>query len=115
MQNAIDRRSFSAGIGATLLFGLPCRAQERHGLDGTWGGAQNGVTAQIIIVGATVIGFYWRNDYLEAESPKFSDHGQTLSFAFPGGKATLRRVSKETATTAITEGPDVVSLDLRRD
>ncbi|KAF2992232.1 hypothetical protein OGR47_10280 [Methylocystis sp. MJC1] len=115
MQKAIDRRSFSAGIGATFLFGLPGRAEEKHGLDGTWGGAQNGVTAQIIIVGATVIGFYWRNDYLDAESPKFSDNGQTLSFAFRGGKATLRRTSKQTATIAVTEGPNVVSLDLRRD
>jgi hypothetical protein len=73
------------------------------------------MTAQVIIAGDAVIGFYWRDDYLDAESPKFSDNGQTLSFGFRGGKATLRRTGKQTATIEVTEGPHEVSLDLRRD
>ena len=49
-----------ASLGAVV----PCaaRAQDKRGLDGTWGGAANGVTAQVIIVGTRVIGFFWRKD-----------------------------------------------------
>jgi hypothetical protein len=113
--SSIDRRSFCSGVGAAFVFSASCRAQEKQGLDGTWGGAQNGVTAQVIIVGTTVIGFYWRNDYLDAESPKFSDNGRTLSFAFRGGKATLKRTGERTATIAVAERGNVMNLELRRD
>lgn len=111
----IDRRSFCLGVGAAFLSGSSSRGGEKQGLDGTWGGAQNGVTAQVIIVGTSVIGFYWRSDYLDAESPKFSDNGRTLSFAFRGGRATLRRTGEKTATIAVTESGKTMNLDLRRD
>jgi hypothetical protein len=113
--SSIDRRSFCLGAVATTAFGTPARCGEKQGFDGTWGGAQNGVTAQVIIVGTTVIGFYWRNDYLDAESPKFSDNGRTLSFTFRGGKATLKRTGERTAQIAVTESGRAVNIELRRD
>jgi hypothetical protein len=56
-----------------------------RGPDGSRGGAQDGLTAQVIIVGAKVIGFFWRGEYLDAQSPKFSSNGDRLTFSFPGG------------------------------
>ncbi|QGM46825.1 hypothetical protein [Methylocystis heyeri] len=73
------------------------------------------MTAQVIIVGATVIGFYWRNDYFDAESPKFSEDGRTLSFAFPAGTAVLKRTGERTAKIAVTEKGRSTDLDLHRD
>jgi hypothetical protein len=111
----IDRRAFCLGVGAALLFNSPGRGEESRGLEGTWGGAQNGATAQVIIVGATVIGFYWRNDYLDAENARFSGDGRTLAFTFRGGKAQLKRTGERTATIEVSEGGKAMILNLRRD
>ena len=90
-------------------------AKDAHSFDGTWGGAQNSVTAQVIFAGATLIGFYWRNDYIDADHPKFSEDGRSVSFVFPGGTATLRRTGEETATIEVVEGAKVTRLNLKRD
>jgi hypothetical protein len=111
----MSRRSFCLGFGAAILYVSAGAGAEKQGLDGTWGGTGNGVTAQVIIVGATVIGFYWRSDYLDAESPKFSEDGRTLSFAFRGGTAVLKRTGERTAKLAVSENGRVTDLNLRRD
>jgi hypothetical protein len=111
----MSRRAFCWGFGAAFLYVSAGAGAEKQGLDGTWGGARNGVSAQVIIVGSTVIGFYWRNDYLNAESPKFSEDGRTLSFAFRGGTAVLKRTGERTAKIVVTENGRSMDLDLRRD
>jgi len=98
MRVLLDRRAFWVGLGALGAPLAACaQARETAGLDGAWGGALNGVTAQVIIVGASVIGFYWRDDYVEA------------------GHATLTRTSESTATLEVSEGTSLVRLNLRRD
>ncbi len=86
-----------------------------RGPDGSRGGAQDGLTAQVIIVGVKVIGFFWRGEYLDAQSPKFSSNGDRLTFSFPGGTATLTRVNDGGATIEVKEGGNVARLNLKRD
>ena len=85
-------------------------------LDGTWGGTQNGLCAQIIVVGASVIGFYWRDEYLPVSGVAFSADGCGLSFDFERGNATLTRSGGErSARLDVSEGGHVVNLCLQRD
>lgn len=112
----LDRRRFCAGLGVFAAIAVrSADARDARGLDGTWGGADKGVTAQVIIVGKSVVGFFWHGDYLDAQSPEFSADGRSLSFAFPGGKATLTLTDERSAQIAVTEGGNVVRLHLRRD
>ncbi len=105
----------SYSVALTLCATNSMAAEQKRGLDGTWGGAQNGVTAQVIIVGVKVIGFFWRNDYLDVQSPKFSSNGERLSFAFRDGNAVLTRSGDRAATIDISEGGNVTHIDLKRD
>lgn len=116
MPNVLHRRALCTGFGALAAgFALHAPARDPAGLDGTWGGALNGVTGQVIIAGAAVIGFFWRDDYLEARDVIFSDDGQSLFFTFQGGHARVTRTGKTTATIDVSEGANLTRLDLRRD
>lgn len=114
--SAPDRRRVCAGFAA-LAAGVAGRAaaQDAKGLDGTWGGSRGEVTAQVIIAGGQVIGFFWRDDYLDARDAKVSADGLGLSFAFEGGSARLTRIGERTATIEVKERAGVVRLDLTRD
>jgi hypothetical protein len=111
-----DRRVFCLALGALTLSGTAlAQSRFRKGLDGTWGGAQGDVTAQVIVSGNAVIGFFWRNDYLDAQDAKLSPDGSSLSFAFSGGHATLTRTGEETARIDITDGARLTHITLKRD
>jgi hypothetical protein len=116
MKQLFSRRMLCMCCAALALSAMqPTLAEEKRGLNGSWGGAQNGLTAQVIIVGVKVIGFYWRGDYLDAQSAKFSSNGDKLGFSFPGGTAVLTRASEGVATIDVNEGGNVTRLNLRRD
>lgn len=89
-------------------------ADEAAGLDGEWGGAQNGVTAQVIVSNGAVIGFFWRGDYIDASASKLSADGRSLAFAFSGGEATLTRTGETTAMIEIRDGGRRISMALQR-
>jgi hypothetical protein len=110
----LNRRALCLALGMASLSGAAL-AQGKKGFDGTWGGADGDVTAQVIVSGNAVIGFFWRNDYLDASDAKLSADGSSLSFAFSGGHATLTRTGDATARIDITDGPRVVSMTLKRD
>jgi hypothetical protein len=115
-QAVLNRRLLCVGISVVFLYGATgAEAGDARGLGGTWGGSQNGLTAQVIIVGASVIGFFWRGDYLDAEGAKFSEDRRTLSFGFRSGKATLKRTGDRTATITVTEEGNGMRLDLHCD
>ena len=82
------RRLVCIGLTA-LAMASPALADDKAPLDGTWGGAQDGVTAQVIVTGGQVIGFFWRGDYLDGTDARLSADGTALTFAFQGGTATL--------------------------
>ena len=84
-------------------------------LDGTWGGASESLSAQLIITGGSVIGFYWRGDYLDVTDVAFSDLGRTLAFNFAGGRAVLSRTGEATAVLSVHDRGAVVRLTLKRD
>jgi uncharacterized protein (DUF2147 family) len=114
--HSVDRRLFSlvlwaAAVGATSR----ASAGDASDLDGTWGGVKDGVTAQVIIAGGSVIGYFWRDDYLEAQSAKFSADGRSVTFGIHGGEATLTRTGAATATLDVREGSVITRLDLKRD
>jgi hypothetical protein len=113
MAHLIDRRRWLTGLA--LIAASPARAEATPGLDGTWGGAQGDLTAQVIVVGSSVIGFYWRDDYLEVSNAALAPDGRTLSFAFKGGAATLTRTGERTARLDVTQGAHTLHLDLQRD
>jgi hypothetical protein len=118
MAHRLDRRRFGAILwAAALAFGVAGEAAAMDGpsFDGTWGGAKGEVTAQVIIAGGSVIGWFWRGDYLDVGDAKVSADGQSLAFAFRGGEATLTRTGEKTATLDVREGGRTTRLDLTRD
>jgi hypothetical protein len=110
------RRAFGAALAAlavaTRAFAQPPPAAS---FEGTWGGARGDNSAQVIVAGGDVIGFYWRGDYVEATDPQLSGDGRVLSFAFAGGHVSLTRTGAATATVVVTDARGAVSIDLRRD
>ena len=114
----LDRRVFCVALGAVSLC-LASAALAQGGykkdFDGTWGGAENDVTAQVIVSGGAIIGFFWRGDYLDAQDAKLSADGQSLAFAFAGGHAVLTRTGEDMARIDITDGPRVTHMALVRD
>jgi hypothetical protein len=110
------RRMFLALIAA-LAVTAPAFAQppSPRGFEGTWGGAAGDETAQVIVTGGQVIGFYWRGDYVDATDVRLSADGRVLSFSFAGGHATLTRTGDATASITATDGKGTLSIDLKRD
>lgn len=90
------------------------RAKDAFLLDGTWGSEQSGLTAQVIVVGNSVAGFFWRKSYLSVEHAQISADGR-LSFAFAGGTALMTRTGEATATIEVHEGNAILRLPLKRD
>jgi hypothetical protein len=110
------RRAFVAAFAA-LAFATPAfgQAPPPASFEGTWGGAAGDETAQVIVAGGEVIGFYWRGDYVEATDARLSDDGRMLTFAFAGGHAALTRTGEATATIVVNDAKSTVSIDLKRD
>jgi hypothetical protein len=67
------RRTFVATLVA-LALAAPAFAQAPSppSFEGTWGGAAGDETAQVIVAGGQVIGFYWRGDYVDATDARLS-------------------------------------------
>ena len=84
-------------------------------VDGTWGGAEGELSAQVIVSSGSVIGFFWRTDYVETQNVKLSADARSLSFDFAGGRALLSRYGETKATLTVTEGGKVTRLELARD
>jgi hypothetical protein len=112
---APGRRAFCVGVAALSAGAGRAAAQDRDGLEGAWGGARDALTAQVIITGGAVIGFFWRGDYTDAVDAKFTGDGRRLSFRFQGGSAILTRTGDGAARIDVTEASGVTSLDLKRD
>jgi hypothetical protein len=109
-----SRRLLCATLVA-LAASAPAMAADRAGFDGTWGGAAGELSAQVIVSGAEVIGFFWRTDYADTRGAAVSSDGNRLSFEFAGGQAVLTRETNDTATLQVTEGGKVTRLELKRD
>ena len=111
----MNRRRFGA-VMAALVVPSVASAADKTSFEGTWGGAEGELSAQVIVAGGTVIGFFWRTDYTDATNVKLAGDGRSLAFDFPGGHAVLSRQGEATATLAVTEGSKVVTrLKLQRD
>jgi hypothetical protein len=116
--SGFERRAICLGLAAAALAGpQAANAQGAPGaaFEGTWGGAQGEVTAQVIIAGGEIIGFYWRGDYTDARDATPSADGRSLSFTFDGGSATLTLTGDRAAAIVITEGARISRLTLARD
>jgi hypothetical protein len=110
----VNRRRFGAGLAVLALPGAALAA-DAPSFDGTWGGAQGELSAQVIVSSSAVIGFFWRTDYAETSKVKLSSDGRTLSFDFAGGHAVLSRIDATSASLDVTEGAKVTRLTLKRD
>jgi hypothetical protein len=105
-----------AGVFAlAALTPLAARGQSHGGLEGTWASSGDGPTVQIIVAGGSVIGFYWRGDYIDTKDATVSGDGRSVSFAFNGGGATLTRTGEKTASVTITDHGNVTHEILNRD
>lgn len=89
------------------LFVLPPSAA---GLDGTWAGPAG--SAQVIVAGGDVIGFFWRGDYRNVTSSAQSPSG--LQFSFAGGTGVIRAKGAG-ATLTVTAGGRSSSTALKKD
>jgi hypothetical protein len=98
-----------------LAASAPAMAADRAGFEGTWGGADGELSAQVIVTGGEVIGFFWRTDYVDTRGVALSSDGKRLTFEFAGGQAVLTRETNDTATLQVTEGGKVTRLELKRD
>jgi hypothetical protein len=107
----VRRRAIFAALAVAMAGAGAASAAD--GLDGSWGGARGDLTAQVIVAGGTVIGFYWRGDYVET-APATPD-GASLSFSFPGGRAVVVRTGERTARLEVDEAGKLTRLDLTRD
>jgi len=110
----VNRRRFGAGL-ALLAVPSAAIAADEASFEGTWGGAEGELSAQVIVAGGAVIGFFWRTDYVETQNAKLSGDGRALSFDFAGGHAVLSRVDVAAATLDVTEKGKVTRLKLTRD
>jgi hypothetical protein len=115
MTAPVDRRRLGLGLAAAALLPAGAARAGAGGFEGTWGGATGDLTAQVIVAGGEVIGFYWHGDYRDARAARFSADGNSLSFAFDGGQAVLTRTGDRAAGIVITEGGKVTRLALARD
>lgn len=111
----MDRRVFCSALVAFAAASATASAADHAGLDGTWGGARGSLSAQVIVTGGSVIGFYWRDDYLDVTDTAFSADGRLLRFNFAGGRAVLTRTGERTAGLEVHDRGAVVRLDLKRD
>lgn len=80
------------------------------GLDGTWAGGSG--SAQVIVSGGDVIGFFWRGDYRSVTSSTRSASG--LQFSFQGGSAVIRAKGSD-ATLTVTAGGRSSSVALQKE
>jgi hypothetical protein len=103
---------------ALCLFGcsaFPFAAHAADPLDGTWGGVDvKHRTAQVIIVGRTIIGVFWGNDYGDATNVRFAPDGASATFGIGGASADLRR-SGAGATLTIHQAGAATTIPLRKD
>jgi hypothetical protein len=118
MAAALTGKGFQRARRRLILAGLACAAvtgaaRAEEGFDGSWGGASGDLTAQVIIAGGAVIGFYWRGDYVDADAAKPDDGA--FAFTFRGGRARLVRTGERTARLEVDEAGRLTHMDLRRD
>lgn len=99
------------------LFALsPTVAFAASFLDGSLGGVNpQRETAQVIITGSSVIGFYWHGDYMDATSAKFSQDGWQVDFNFTQGSASLKRKGSGAQITIQESGKDISTFNLKKD
>jgi hypothetical protein len=107
----VRRRALLAALALASAGAGVAWAQD--GFDGTWGGARGELTAQVIVVGGAVIGFYWRGDYIDTADAKRD--GAALAFTFSGGRAALTRTGERTARLEVEEAGRLTRLELRKD
>ena len=117
MASAPNRRTLFVSLGAlAITFAAPAWGRDARGFDATWAGVVNGQTAQIIIVGTSVIGVYWRDNYLDVQAANVSADGRSLSFRWRGGSATMTLDGKNAAHIDIVEpGAPPARVQLRPD
>jgi len=116
MPPILDRRAIWLGLTAAAAMASAARAETAGAaFEGTWRGAVGDVTAQVIIAGGAIIGFYWGGDYRDGRDVTLAPDGRSLSFAFDGGRATLTLAGERKAEIVITEAGKVTRLTLARD
>ena len=87
----------------------------KPGFDGTWGGAEGDLSAQVIVSDGAVIGFFWAQDYVDASGARLSADGRVLTFDFEDGHASLPRTGEATASLEVRQGERTFRLQLKRD
>lgn len=108
------RRRVCAALATALAAPATAGDVQPGGFEGTWGGAIGKRSAQVIVTGGDVIGFYWDDDYTDAQNVKLSADGRVLSFDFASGHATLTRTGATTATIEVTEAGKTRQIPLQR-
>ena len=121
MQMPVTRRAALAVALAAAFCAQAARATgSGKGWDGTWGGANSrGETVQLIFAGDKLIGFYWRDNYLDATGLRVSAGGNRLDFSFSGygsgGTVTVTRAGAGAVAVVKEMGKGEVRVGLKKD
>ena len=120
MHMPVTRRVAIVGALAAAFCAQAARATgSGKGWDGTWGGANGrGETVQLIFAGDTLIGFYWRDNYLDTSALRVSAGGNRLDFSFSGyaaGTVTVTRAGAGAVAVVKEMGKGEVRVGLKKD
>ena len=120
MHMPVTRRAALAVALGIALFAQAARATgSGKGWDGMWGGANSkGETVQLIFAGDKLIGFYWRDNYLDATGLRVSAGGNRLDFSFSGyaaGTVTVTRAGAGAVALVKEMGKGEARVGLRKD
>jgi hypothetical protein len=102
---------------ASLFLLVASSASGQQSWDGTWaGGWTDKSGAQIIFAGDSLIGFYWRDDYVEDAKGDVAKGGATATIKWSRGEAVLTREGPTSARAAVREqGRQPVTFELKKD
>ena len=120
MQMPVTRRAALAVALAAAFCAQAARATgSGKGWDGTWGGANSkGETVQLIFAGDKLIGFYWRDNYMDTSGERVAAGGNRLDFSFSGyaaGTVTVTRAGAGAVAVVKEPGKGEVREGLKKD
>ena len=117
MRQSLTRRAALIGaLAAACAASAALATGQGKGWDGTWGGANaKGETVQVIFVSNKLIGFYWRDNYLDTSPARVAAGGGRVDFSYNGGTVSVTRAGTGAVAVVKETGRGEARVVLRKD